>query len=514
MAKTRTQNSFLNILTGVFGQILTIVLGFATRTVFILMLGKSYLGISGLFQNILQMLSVTDLGLSGAIVFSLYKPLADKDEAKIASIMTLYKRAYRVIGVAVAVLGVCLIPALPYLVGEKARLVNITVVYLLYLFQTVSSYIFFAYRKTIYSADQREHRMNLVKYAVHLLTAILQIVALVLFRSFYVYLIIGVTTTIVDNLIVGWMAGREYPCIRRRRCEKLPKHELSIIKKNVVGSAFYKICAVMTNSTDNILISALVGVDTVGIYSNYLLFTGYIQLFLKTVFDGITASVGNLQVSGDSRRSEFVFRCLNLMNLWLYGFCGIALYCLINPFIQIVWLRDPTYLLGPSTVFLVFFYLVLVGLQYSVKSYRTACGLFWKGKYRPLATVIVNLTVSIVLGKLIGLNGILLGTIVSHLTTLFWYDPWLLYREVFKKPVMGYFARYILRLALVIGVGLGVNELCCLLPETLAFFAVRVLIVLVVPNALFFLIYFRTKEFAYMKDALKRTVFHRLKRRR
>ena len=507
--KTRSQYSILNVFSGVFGQVLTMLLGFVTRTVFIYTLGKSYLGISGLFQNVLQILSITDLGLESAIVFSLYKPLAEKDEMKIASIMALYKKAYRVIGLIVFCVGLCLMPALPFLIKGKTDLIDVHLVFLLYLFQTCSSYLFFAYCRTIYVADQHGYKTSVIGAMMRVVASVAEIIVLVVFHNFYVYLIIGISTTILTNIVIRIFAQRDYPCIKKKEVEKLPKEELSTIKKNVVGSSFYKICGVVTNSTDNLLISAMVGVDMVGIYSNYLLFTNYIQIFLNLVFNGVTASVGNLYVTESQEKNETVFNRLTFLNFWLYGFCGIALFCLINPFICI-WLGDTSYLLPTQTVFIIFFYLVLVGLQYSLKSYRSACGLFWKGKFRPIATVVINLGVSIALGSFMGLDGILIGTIASHVLTLFWYDPILIYREVFHKSSKGYFFRYLANLIGVVVVGCGLYYLLSFLPYTIPFFILRILVVVAVPNGLIALIYCRSDSFKYVMNSFVKPLLRRV----
>lgn len=495
--------------TGVVGQITTILLGFATRTVFIYTLGKSFLGISSLFANILQVLNVTDLGLGTAIVYSLYKPIAEDDKEKILAIMTLYKKAYRVIGGIIFGAGICLIPFLPFLTKGKGDLVNVTVIFLLYLSQTVSSYLFFAYRKTLFTASQKNYLPTAVSTVVRTIGSICEIIVLLLFKNFYLYVLLGVITSISTNLVVAFFSKKEYPYLDNKPSVKLTKQEIGEIKKNVVGSSIYKICGVVTNSSSNILISAIINIDTVGIYSNYLLFTNYIQTFLGLVFNGITASIGNLYVTGTKEHNEFVFKCINLLNFWLFGFCSIAFFALINPFV-IIWLGSKEFWLSSSSVFLMFFYLALVGLQYSVKNYRNACGLMAKGKYRPVATILVNLSVSIALGNLIGLNGIILGAIVAHITTLFWYDPILIYREIFKKSPLSYFTRYLFNLALVTAIGLGLYFLFDLVPMTLGYFILKVLIVLIVPNLVFFLIYRKTKEFAYLKDTVIRLLGKRL----
>lgn len=510
--KSRSGYSALNAFTGVFGQMIIIILGFITRTVFIYSLGKEYLGISGLFQNILQILSISDLGLESAIVFSLYKPLNENDENKITVIINFYKKAYRIIGIVILIFGLCLFPLLPFLVKGKSDLVDINIIFGLYLAQTVSSYLCFAYRKTIYVADQRNYKCSLISTVSRFFISGIQIVTLLIWKNYYVYMIVEIAFALLSNIIIGILAGRDYPCIKIKTKEKMPADEYSNLKQNVIGSFFYKVCGVVTNSTDNLLISSMIGIAVVGVYSNYLLFTNYIQLFLSIIFNGATSSIGNLYVSEDKEKSEFVFCCLNILNFWFYGFCAIAYFCLIDEFI-LLWLGDASYLLSIDVVFLSFFYIALVGLQYSVKSYRSACGLFWKGKIRPILTVIINLAVSIVLGHYIGLAGILLGTIVSHITTLLWYDPMLLYREVFHKKATGYFIRYTVNLLAVVAVGIGLYALMSLMPSGVIFFIIRLLIVIIVPNALFLLIYHKSKEFQYIKNTFLMPFVNKIKKK-
>lgn len=510
--KSRSQYSVLNMFTGIGGQIITMILGFVTRTVFIYTLGKSYLGISGLFSNILQVLSVTELGLESAIVFSLYKPIAQNDEEKILAIMTLYKKAYRVIGAIITVVGLCLIPLLPYLTKGKEEIINVTVVYLLYLSQTICSYLFFAYRRTIFTASQRNYIPSLISTAVKILSSVLEIVFLAVFGNFYLYVLVSVVSTIVTNLLVFFCSKKQYPYLDRKATVKLTKDEVGVIKKNVFGSAIYKVCGVVTNSMSNILISAIINIDTVGIYSNYVLFTNYIQTFLGLAFNSITASLGNLYATEGKEHNEFIFKCVNFLNFWLFGFCAVAFFVLVNPFI-LLWLGDSSYHLGFSTVFLMFVNLTLVGLQYSVKNYRTAYGLMARGKYRPIFTIIVNLVTSIVLGHYIGLNGIILGSIIAHITTLFWYDPYLIYKVIFEKSPKGYFIKYICNFLVITVLALSLYKLFTFFGNSLLFFILEVLITVVAVNLVFFLIYFRTKEFNYVKNAVLNMVKSKLKRK-
>lgn len=510
-------NTLYNATAGFVGEFIIIVLGFAVRTVFIRCFSPEYLGISSLFQNILAVLNVADLGIPAAIAFALYKPLADGDKEKVAVLMQLYKKAYRIIGFIFVAIGLALVPLLPILVnGEKANLINVPVVYLMYIMRAASGYWFFGYRRTILVADQKKYVTLGINYLTNVVFLILQIVVLVAGRNlpesynpyrFYAYTFLTVLTAIVANLFISRVSSKEYPYINKKVDKKLPKEEVAEIKKNIFATSLYRICDVGVNCTDNILISVMINTNYVGIYSNYLLASGYIHTFLRIIFESFIASVGNLSVKDSVEKNKFVFNCLSTLNYIAYGFGCSCFFILIQPFI-LLWTGNKVYLMSFWEIMVITVSIMLSGFECTVNSYRAAFGLFRKGKIRPIATLIVNFVVSIgftLLFPQYGVVGVILGTIVSNLTTTFWYDPILIFKNAFHSSSLGYFVKFISNCLLTVGVSLlGYFLIDVLflgfvgtgwLTFIASFFMTVIFVVLI-----YFLVYFRTKEFAYVKD--------------
>jgi len=499
----RTINSFKNIITGISGQVLTIFLQFASRTVFIYVLGKEYLGISALFTNILSILSVTELGIGTAIVYSLYKPLVEKDIKKISSTMNFLKKAYFIVGFTIAVLGLLLMPFLPHIIKGTTGLVNIKLVYLLYLFQSVSSYWFFAYKGALLQADQKKYIANIIRYIVSVITVIAQIVVLILFRSFLSYVLIGVVSHLCINIITARKVDKMYPYLKDNKKETLSKEERRVIYKNLFGVSMYKINSTIVRSTDNIVISMYISTIAVGLYSNYHLIVGTLIRMAKMIFSSFTASVGNLFVSESKERSVFIFKCLSFLSFWLYGFSSICLWILFNPFI-ILWVGKE-YLFAEYIVLVIVLDFLMDGYQQVSISYKDACGLFWQGKYRPIATAVLNIAISIILAPRIGIAGVLLGTIISRLLTTWWFEPWMIYKYAFNRSPIQYFKKYIGFFILVIATG-AITQVATIpyMENTLFNFMIKFLLCIIIPNSIFFLLFRKSDEFKYILSSIKR----------
>lgn len=190
---SRVKNSFYNILAGIAGTILSSILAFMVRTIFIRVLGETYLGFNGLYTNILTVLSLAELGVGSSIAYMMYKPLAEKNEEKLAQVVQFYRKIYRVIGVVILVLGLCLVPFLPLIVNfENTENLNYIALYLLYLADTVSTYLFFAYKRGVLVADQKVYISNIFDLIITTILSILQIITLLIFRNFYIYIILKV----------------------------------------------------------------------------------------------------------------------------------------------------------------------------------------------------------------------------------------------------------------------------------------------------------------------------------
>ncbi len=515
-AQGKVQKSFFNVLTGIFGQGLSYVLSFLIRTVFIKTLGELYLGLNGLFTNILSVLNLAELGLGTAIVIELYKTVAQKDEEKTKQFLQLYKKAYYIIGSLILVAGLILTPFLHVLIKdhESLALINYRLVFILYLINTVFSYFFYADRQSILEADQAEYKARIITYIFKFIEMLLQIVTLFIFKNIYVYLIIPIVLTCTSTILKGVLIGKWYPFIKEKPQGKLSKEETKETWKNVGSVALYKVSGVVINSTDNILLSSFISIIVTGLYSNYLIIVAAIKTMLEKCFSAFTASLGHLNVEEgeNTERKYFIFKTINFMNFWFYGFCGVAMLVLFKPFV--------TFWVGSEYVFDIWTEIAIVanflvfGLQETMGTHRAAYGLFQKGKYRPLFTVVLNIVLSIffivIMPEQYGVVAVLLGTILSNLLVAWWFDALIVHKHAFRRSPKKYYLVYWLRMAYVAVFCVLLKWLCSLFTVSpFIDFCIYGVICAVVYNGVFLLIFWRTKEFTYLKQAALRLVKRR-----
>jgi O-antigen/teichoic acid export membrane protein len=434
---SRIKNSFKNALSSTLGEFLSIILKFITRSVFIHALGTQYLGINGLFTNILTILSLSELGVGTAITYNLYKPIAEKDTEKIKILMKFYRQTYTVIGVLVAILGLLLLPFLPLIIRDDLGIININLIFIIYLMQSVSSYLFFAYKGALIKAQQKEYIINVLGYYFSIATSIIQIITLLIIRNFTLYIFIVVVTNILKNLFVAIKVDRLYPYLKEKTDGRLSKDELKQISENVFAIMLYKINTVVLNATDNIILSMFIGLNIVGLYSNYLLIITTIKAFLSKFYQAIGASVGDLHANNKKEHEYFIFRCLNFFTVYAYGIAAVGTFVTANIFIS-TWIGD-IYTLSQSFVLLISIELYMSGINRLMITYRNSMGLFKQAKYRPVVGSIINLALSLYLVQFIGINGVIIGTIVSNLLTYIWYDPYVVMKFGFNKPAIEYY---------------------------------------------------------------------------
>ena len=446
----RTENTIRNIITGVGGQIFVILAQFLCRTVFIKVLGTEYLGLNGLFSNILNILSLSEMGFGTAILYSLYKPIEQKDEGKIVALLQLYKRIYRVVAVVVLVLGGILTPFIEYFIKEVPDISFLKLIYLLYLINTVLSYICI-YKKSILEADQKSYIINIYQKGISITQNIVQLIVLLITHNFLAYMMIWLTATLVTNLLISKNADERYPFIKTKKGYNLEKDEITDIKKNTYALFLHRIGGVVVNSTDNIITSTFVGLMQVGIYSNYTLITSNLSTLVGVIFNSATASVGNLGVTSSKEHLKEVFDRLFFGAYLIYGLCAICLFTLFNPFIKL-WVGND-YCLYEITVFLIVLNFYLNGTRILMRIFRDAFGLFWYFRYKSVVEALVNLVASLIMVQFWGINGVLLGTTLSTLTVAFWIEPYVLYKYVFGQLPFEYFIKYFIYVAQVIVIG-------------------------------------------------------------
>lgn len=499
LQNSRTINSFKNAVVGLIGQIFLYLISFICRTVFIYQLGVTYLGVSGLFSNILSILSLAELGVGSAITFSLYKPLAERDLFKVKALMGLYARAYRLIGCVVATVGLLLVPFLDYLIKDKPDIPELTVIYLLYVANTVFSY-FFIYKSSIIIADQKNYIYTLNQILFSFIQYGTQIIILLAYKNFLGYLTVQVVCTVLANISISLKANKLYPYINGKISEKLDPESRKDIFKKIRAMMFHRIGSVVVLGTDNLLISAFIGVYWVGIYSNYVMLIGIVKNVIRQIFTSITASIGNLNVLETKEKSFEAFNTLYLLNFWIYSFCSIQLFILLNPFIKL-WIGE-SYTLNSNLVMLIILNFYISGMRQNVQAFKDSIGLFWNDRHRPIVESVINLIASLILLKYFGIAGVFLGTLISTVTTCLWQEPYILYKHRFQMPLFHYFRKYIIYFLITIGIIAILLPICNTINKNDWISFVKMFVISVVfSNILLVVLFFRTKEF---RDIVKR----------
>ena len=493
MNESRTKNTVKNFSLGAITQIINTIISFVIRTVFIKILGEEYLGVNGLFTNILTVLSFAELGIGNAIIYSMYKPIAEEDREKIKALMHLYKKTYTVIGCIVLIIGFCIIPFLNFFIKDPPNISeNLKFIYLLFLLNTGLSY-FFTYKKSIISANQKEYIINKYRIAFYMLKCILQVAFLLITHNFVIYLIIQIVCTFLENLLLSIKSDNMYSYLKQKEYIPLEEQEKKNIFQNVKSLVMYKFGSVILNGTDSIIISKIVGIAAVGLYSNYLLIVHAVSNVIGNALTGFTASVGNLNATAKKDKKEDVFYELLFISEWVYGFCSIALIILLNPFIEI-WIGK-TYLLPFETILAIALHFFVNGVQFVGYTYRTTTGLFEKGKNAPIFAALINIVLSIALGYKFGITGILFATSIARLVTTTWYDAVIVHKNEFGTSSFRFFKNYMFYFGVVVINTLICIYICNYIGKGIINFMLKGIVVLSISNLIFLLAFLKKKEF-------------------
>ena len=494
---SRTENVAKNATISLLCQVFNMLIQFVGRTVFIQVLGKEYLGVNGLFSNILTMLSFAELGIGSAMIFSMYKPLAENNTEKLKSIMSLYRKAYCIIGIFIAVAGVCVIPFLKPIIGETPDIPeDITLLYLLFLSNSVISY-FFVYKKSIITADQKLYVINIYQEITSFIQVCAQCAVLLLTGDYILYLVIQICCTLLNNLWVAHKADKMYPYLKEK-AEPLPKEESKRIFRNVKDLALYKFGSAVLNGTDNLIISSMFSVVFVGLASNYVMILNMFTNVLSKITNSFTASVGNLNAVSDSDKQYEVFHKLFFLTVWMFGFASYGMMLFFNDVIGL-WLGQD-YLLDMLTVFSLVLSFYVSSVQFATYTFRTTLGLFHQGRFAPAVASVVNIGSSILLAWLIGLSGVFFATAISRFFVITLVDVILIYKYGFKKNPREYFLMYLGYLVMIAGI-YGITELLFAFLPLSGFFGllIKMVIATVIFNGIFFIAFGRTRMFREIK---------------
>ena len=510
---SRIKNTTINSTVAIISKILTFLLQFICRTVFIKVLSTEYLGVNGLFTNILTILSFAELGIGNAIIFKLYKPIAEDDKEKVKTYMKFYQKAYILIGIVILIIGIMIIPFLKYMVNDVPDIKeNIYFIYVLFLANSIISY-FFTYKKSIIIGYQKEYVTTIINLIVIVIQNIVQIGILITTKNYILYLLIQIIATFLDNFIASKKADKMYPFIKENKYKKISKIEEKNIFTDVKSLILYKIGYILSNGTDNIIISAFVRVSEVGLLSNYTTITTAITTFLSSFFNSFTASVGNLNAGDDKEKKESIFYQILLLSFLIYGFVSIAIILLSNDFISI-WLGND-YILDLSICLALGFNMYVDGMRFVNYTFRNTMGLFKKGRFIPLISSISNIVLSVILVQYIGIFGVLIATGLTRLFITTMYDPYLLHKYKFNTSSKRYYLTYLYYLAIAI-----IDFFVCkivlskILVGGILGFIIKGILIMIITYIVFLIFVFKMKEFKELKNILNNLVINRLMRRK
>ena len=499
----RVQSAAKNIAFGYIGNLTTQLLGFILRTVFISYLGDTLNGINDLYTGILSVLSLAELGVGTALNYSLYGPVARKDYEKIKSYMQLYKKAYRVIGLVIAVIGLAISPFLPYLVkqpqGVSVR--DLTLYYFIFLFNTVSTY-FVAYKYSLAYAEQKNYIQTNTITITKMITVTLQIAVIVTTRNFYLYLLTAAAVELIQKIFISWYLNRLYPYLKDKNVKKLSKEETGEVVTKTKALVFHKVGDVARLQTDSMIISAFINVTLVGFVGNYNMILNSVANFVNIIFNSVLSSFGNLIATESKEKQYDVFKVYRFFACWIYGFSAVGFFLLLTPFI-VIWQGNEK-VLAASVVACILIDYYFKGDRIVLSNFKTAAGVFEQDKYLALIQGVVNLILSIVLVQKIGLVGIYIGTIVSGLIANI-TKPFIIYKVCFEKSVKTYFLDSVKYLAVLGGILVlltGIKQF--VMPQvTVLSFIVMFIVICVVFNGIFLFLFGRTQEFGYLWGIIK-----------
>lgn len=498
---SRTKRSMRNVVVGLGGRFASLIVTFLAKTIFIDLLGAEYNGVNGLFTNVLNVLNITELGFASSVAFALYKPLKENDRETVAALMNFFARIYRVVALIVAVAGACCIPFLQYIIAEDISELPFTLdqlrgYFAMFLVSTVLSYLL-AYKRTLISADQSNYITSLVDNICSVGLNIAQIVLLLIYKNYYVYLGLMIAKTVLNNAILQIIANKKYPYLKAYKRAKISKQERNDIFRNVQALFLQRIGSVAASGTISIVISAFVSLIDAGKYSNYIMITSNVNITINIIFSAVTASIGNLCASENEDAQIQVFKRIRYLSSFFTVFTFACYVGLFDPFIEI-WIGAD--MLMPFSV------MVAIALSASVKNlavavetFKDAKGMFKNDWYRPIIEAVVGIGSAIGLSYVWGTFGVILGYALANLLITVPIENIVLFRQGFHRPAAGQFINQIGALILAFGCAAVTYSVNGLMPSGVGWFIVKAMFSIVFTILTFVAVTCRTEEFEYYK---------------
>ncbi len=503
MKTNRSKNGFKGIVFGVANKLLVILAPFIVRTIIIYKLGNDYLGLNSLFSSILQILSLTELGIGSAMVFYLYKPLNDEDYEKVSSLLKMYRKIYRIIGLLILIIGLMVLPFLKFLIyGDTPSDVNIYLLFIIYLSNTTLSYLFFTYRITFLNACQKSHVVSNISSLSLLFMYGSQIIVLLLFKNYYVYIIFLPISTIINNLLIYFYTKPFFKKLNLKIATSLNKDEEKAIFKKTGALFGHKLGAVLISSMDNIVISSLLGLTSLAVFNNYYYIVTSINAVVDIIMNAILFSLGNFILNKNKDEIYNLFMKLTFAQACLVFFCFFCLMGLYKDFMMLWVKEDNTYnSLWMIVLFSLYFYswkFRSIGL-----TFKDAAGMWKNDMIKPYIGVAINIVLDIVLVYNIGVAGALISTIFIFIFVYFPWETYVLFKDLFGRNPVKYLIRIFIYFVITIGCGVGALFISNVYnADNFLRFSLKALIVILSASTIVFLLTFWTQEFKYFSKKI------------
>lgn len=476
--KKTVYNSFSNL----FISLTLTVISFISRSIFINVLGEQMLGVEGLFTNILTLLSLAELGFSSAISFCLYSPLANNDKRQIGLIMNYFKKVYSKIGIVIFCIGLLLMPFISLIVKGYTGNYNLYIIFFIYLINTSLSY-FTSYNSTLLEADQKAYKITHLKFIFNFLVYGSQIIVILFTKNFILYLLMLLIFRQIERIVTYKYIKKMYMTRYIETDESISDETKNRINKNIKGILFHRVGEFAVNGTDNILISSIINISTTGLYANYLSIISIIKTLCSSIITSATSTFGNVNIKESPSTKKDVFNVLNFVSCFIIGFSIICFFFIVNDFINI-WLGS-SFVLNYYSVLIITINIYLACVVLPVDVVKNSTGLYYIDRYVGIIQAIINLSVSIALGLIIGLNGILIGTAVSYLCTVSWSKAFVVYKHVFESSFTEYIKNFIKNIIIIL--------ITCLISSLLFnLFVIKSMVVIIIIKILIISIIYST----------------------
>lgn len=494
----RTKNATRNIFWGILFRMVATLCPFIMRTVLLYTLGVEYLGLNSLFTSLLSFLSLAELGVGNAMVYAMYKPVAQDDDAAICALLKLYKKLYKIIGTIILVIGLMIFPFVEKLVhGSYPHDINPYILFALYLFNTVISYFMYGYKQSILLAFHRNDIISRRATILRLTMYLVQIVILFVTRNFYLYILILPFYNISTNLVNSYIVDKLYP---QYKCMgEVSKETSASIKRNVFSLIGNKLSDIVLNSADNLVLSIFIGLSMVASYDNYYYVFNAVVGIALVIYTSLTAGLGNSIELESTEKNYHDFKILTFLNSWFVTWCTTCLICLMQPFMYI-WVGEK-YMFHDSVVILFGIYFYIFQSEKIVLTYKDAAGIWWQDRLRPYIVMGTNLLLNILTVQVIGVYGVVLSTIVSLIISLPW-SGYILHKYLFQKPFLNYLGLYLKYIFIACITCFVTYILCSKISATKYMLLIlRLIICCIVPNLLFLILNIKNPE---LKESVKK----------